>query len=744
MAGYSSLPSLDIDPIGIGASHAASMQSTLDAQQMSQQRAQLFPGQLQAQQLENDKASQLNPLEIQSAKNKSALEAMSMANDTLGQVAKDAQAADPEQAPDVWDEGMRAAADKGVAQAKQYIGHYRSDLAEKVSAAYGAGEEGGSKRSGGGAAPNAPDPAALDLQFAKLPPAQIQKVSSNLNRVIQSFNGVKDKQSWDNEIQSLREAGIPIDQILPNADWNPLNYAAAKRLIDNQVPYRDAAERAMARQAAGVGAPMVPNKVMQIGNRLYSVDPYGQNATQIASADKFEYEGPEKTGGGAKVFNPVTGTLTAPGASGAPSGSFMDFADRMEGLENGTGDPAARNPRSTAMGNGQFIKATWLQEARDALPQQTAGKSDDQILAMRADPQAARFVTAAYAQKNSQTLMDRGLPVTTGTLALAHRLGPDGAVKLLHASADTPLTEILPASVISANPDMKGQTAGQYANRLISQIGNQPVLTPTGDEASIPGNPNLHGDAYLKSMPDQSIANQVKAIAEGRQQQPSSFFLKTPYGQMMMRSLAQYDPGFDLSLYQSRVAANTDLAKGKMGQNVTSFNTTIGHLGALSDAIDKLQNTSFPLVNQAYNVWRNNTGDPRVNAFNVNVDAAASELTRAFRGTGGNESDIQAWKKTLSAANSPEQLHAAVDKAVDLLESRIDATGDQYGRAMRKTVAPDSLLSPVARTTLQKLKGGSANTNQGGGGGNFVNGKIYRDKAGNQARFQNGQWVPVQ
>lgn len=743
MAGYSALPSLDIDPIGIGAAHAASMQSTLDAQQQYDARAQLLPGQLEAQKLENDTNSQLAPLQIQSAKSRSALETMSLANTTLAQVARDAQAADPEDASAIWDEGMKAAADKGVVTAKQYVGHYRADLAEKIGDAYGSEEGGKSKTSGGGAAAaNAPDPGSLDMQFAKLPPQQVQKSLSNLNRVIQSFNTVKDKQSWDNEIQSLREAGIPIDQILPNTDWNPLNYATAKRLVDNQVPYRDAAERAIARQTAGVGAPMVPNKVMQIGNRLYSVDPYGQNATQIASADKFEYEGPEKTGGGAKVFNPVTGTLTAPGASGAPSGSFMDFADRMEGLENGTGDPAARNPRSTAMGNGQFIKATWLQEARDALPQQTAGKSDDQVLAMRADPGAARLVTAAYAQKNSQTLMDRGLPVTTGTLALAHRLGPDGAVKLLHASADTPLTDILPANVIAANPDMKGQTAGQYANRLISQIGNQPVLTPTGDEASIPGNPNLHGDAYLKSMPDQSIANQVKAIAEGREQQPSSFFLKTPYGQMMMRSLAQYDPGFDLSLYQSRVAANTDLAKGKMGQNVTSFNTTIGHLGALSDAIDKLQNTSFPLVNQAYNVWRNNTGDPRVNAFNVNVDAAASELTRAFRGTGGNESDIQAWKKTLSAANSPQQLHAAVDKAVDLLESRIDATGDQYGRAMRKTVQPDSLLSPVARSTLQKLKGGSANTSQGGG--NFVNGKIYRDKAGNQAKYQNGQWVPVQ
>lgn len=699
------LPALQVNPLGQGIQDTTGTLQNMSALQTYQNQQALQPDQLAAARAQLQSQTALAPLEVKSAQQKSDLQSIAVQNQTLAQVAQDAEAADPEDAPKVWDAGMKAAASKGMTLAGQYVGHYRTDLADKVAEIYGDPGGPAAAKSASSMPSNMPDPGQLDVAYSKLPIDQVQKLAINNNKVIQSFNNVKDQDSWNAEIQALKDAGIPVDKVLPNTDWNPWNFATASRLIQNLVPYRDAAERAVARSTAAIPLPTAPNKTIQVGNRIYAINPQGTEATQLASADKFEYEGPEKTGGTAKVFNPVTGQVGAPGAGGAPSGSFLDFADKIDGLENGTGNPSAQNPRSSAMGNGQFINATWLQQAKQAMPQQTAGKSDDQILAMRSDPQAARLVTAAYAQQNSQTLMDRGLPVTTGTLALAHRLGPDGAVKILGASADTPLSTLLPANVLSANPDMKGQTAGQYASKLLAQIGNQPVLTPTGDDASIPGNPSLHGDAYLKSMPDQSVANQVKAIAEGREQQPSSFFLKTPYGQMMMRSLAQYDPGFDLSLYQSRVAAQTDLAKGKMGQNVTSFNTAIGHLGALDDSINRLENTSFPLINSAVNTWRSQTGDPRINSFNVARDAVAGELTRAFRGTGGSVSDIDEWKKTLDAANSPEQLHAAVSKGVDLLNSRIEATNDQYSRSMRIKSDPGNLLSPHARATLARLSG---------------------------------------
>lgn len=743
MAG--ALPELDFQ----GAFDPIANQNAL-AQYQAQQK--ILPGEIAATEATNAAKSALAPLTVQAEQQKSALATADYNRSTVSQIAQDTLKLDPDERPNYFNEQMKEQSEKGNKYASQFADRYRDDVVQHLASDQG--DAVGAGKSSAAAVQNPDMEEALDLQIAKLPPGQATKTYANYNRAIESFNKVRTADDLQSEVKLLEQAGIPVSQMLPGLDFSntdpkafQFNFAALHNLAEKAVPYRDAFARAAMREAAGLPVAAPPNKVMMVGNRLYSVDPLGQSAKQIASADKFEYEGPDKTMGAAKIFNPVTGTLTAPGASGsAPSGSFLDFADKMDGLENGTGNPGARNPNSSAMGNGQFIKATWLEQAKSALPAQTAGKSDDEILAMRSDPQAARMVTAAYAQQNATKLLDEGMPVTTGTLALAHRLGPDGAMKVLEASSDTPLSSLLPRNVIAANPDMRGKTAGEYANGILQKIGNQPILTPTGDNASTPGDSRLSGDAYLRSVPDQSIANQVKAIAEGRQQQPSSFFLKTPYGQMMMRMLAQYDPGFDLTLYQSRVATQNDLAKGKMGQNVSSFNTAIGHAARLDASIDALGNSSyFPgVINPVMQAAKGQMSpefQSALKTFTTDKAALVDELTRAFRGTGGNVHDIENWENNLKQADSPVALHSAVREAMALLKSRIEAVGDQYSRGMRKTVAPETLLTPAARAGLARLTGGDQSN---GGQQKFVENQVYSDKHGNKAKYQNGAWVPVQ
>lgn len=726
MAELSALPALAINPVEFGAKNdALTIQNQQNYDALQQERS-LAPYAMAAQKSALQQKTDLDTTAYNEAQ--------------LAQIATQTQALDPEERASYWNTQMKALAAKGNNVAAQYVGHYRDDLANNVASIYGGKtDQGGSDASA--AAANGPNPQALDMAVANLPVEQVQQSLGNLNKAIDSFNNIKDATSWTAEIASLQAAGIPVEKMLPSLDWSPLNYAAAHRLIQNMVPYRDAMMRAVARQASGVPTPAVPNKVVNVNGTLYAVDPFGQHATPLASTPSYEYEGADKTGGGAPVvFDKKTGKVVNPGIA-ASTDAFGSFADRMLQMENGTGNPAAKNPNSSAMGNGQFINATWLQEARAQLPQ-TQGMSDAQVLALRANPQLARQVTIGYAQKNAEVLQNAGMPVTTGTLALAHRLGPDGALKILQSPADTPLAQILPANVIAANPDMRGQTAGTYAKGIIAQMGNAPILTAQGTAATVPGDANLHGDAYLKSIPDQALASDLKAYAEGRIQQPSSFFMKTPYGQMIMRALAQYDPGFDLTLYNSRVAANTDLARGKMGQAVTSFNQAIGHLGNLQDAVTRLENTNFPLINSAVNTWRSQTGDPRITAFNVARNAVADELTRAFRGTGGNESDIASWEKSLNAANSPAQLHAAIQMAVHLLDSRIQAIGQQYNRAMRfNAIAdPTTLLSPNARATLARLGGTESAAPKAPPIGTVQKG--YRFNGGNPA--DPNSWVKVQ
>lgn len=217
----------------------------------------------------------------------------------------------------------------------------------------------------------------------------------------------------------------------------------------------------------------------------------------------------------------------------------------------------------------------------------------------------------------------------------------------------------------------------------------------------------LSGDEFLKTMP-KPVADQIKAISEGRIAFPSGFALKTPYWQKMVQMLSQYDPNFDAVNYGSRSKTRNDFTAGKSAANIASFNTAIGHLDSLDKTVDDLGNSTSPLYNTAKNAVRGQFDtDYQMSRkkFDAARNAVASELTRAFRGTGGNVHDLQEWEHALNAADSPEALHAATRTAIDLLRSRIEAVGDQYNRGMGTTRDPLQLLSPHAQEVMARLEG---------------------------------------
>ncbi len=136
------------------------------------------------------------------------------------------------------------------------------------------------------------------------------------------------------------------------------------------------------------------------------------------------------------------------------------------------GNPKAKNPLSTATGLGQFIASTWLTMINTHRPDLAQGRTREEILALRTDPDLATEMVAALARGNASYLRSRGQPVTPGNLYLSHFLGPDGAVTALSASRDTPLANLFPAAVIKANPFLTGKSAGyvvDWAARKMQQ-----------------------------------------------------------------------------------------------------------------------------------------------------------------------------------------------------------------------------------------------------------------------------------
>jgi len=203
--------------------------------------------------------------------------------------------------------------------------------------------------------------------------------------------------------------------------------------------------------------------------------------------------------------------------------------------------------------------------------------------------------------------------------------------------------------------------------------------------------------------------NRVKAIVEGREPYPSPN-TRSGDAQLIREAVHAADPNFDAVNFTARQQTRKNFTSGKAAGNVTAFNTAIGHLGTLADSIDGLGNRSSPWYNRVTQPISENL-DPKYAAnlkkFEASRTAVADELTRAFRGSGGNVHDIVQWEKTINTADSPQALRAAVQQAAELLNSRIVSLGDEYNRGMGTTKSPMELLNPKAAAAFQHmLEGG--------------------------------------
>jgi hypothetical protein len=127
------------------------------------------------------------------------------------------------------------------------------------------------------------------------------------------------------------------------------------------------------------------------------------------------------------------------------------LVERIIAVES-NGDPNAKNSRSSAVGLAQFLDETWLDLVRAYRPDLARGRSARETLDLRREPKLAREITMRFVERNIAMLRQRGLPVTAGTLYLAHFAGSAGAVAILSAPDDSD------AALVIASADSTGRT----------------------------------------------------------------------------------------------------------------------------------------------------------------------------------------------------------------------------------------------------------------------------------------------
>lgn len=140
------------------------------------------------------------------------------------------------------------------------------------------------------------------------------------------------------------------------------------------------------------------------------------------------------------------------------------FLDRLMMTESG-GKLHAKNPRSSALGPFQFIHSTFYEVVMRHLPEVADGKSYAEIQALRVDMKVARQAALAYTRQNAVSLNARGVKPEPGFLRLAFLVGPTGAVAVISAKPETPVSALLSAAAIGANPFMRKMTAEQLIDR---------------------------------------------------------------------------------------------------------------------------------------------------------------------------------------------------------------------------------------------------------------------------------------
>ena len=125
--------------------------------------------------------------------------------------------------------------------------------------------------------------------------------------------------------------------------------------------------------------------------------------------------------------------------------------ERIIAVES-NGNPNEKNSHSSATGLGQFLNTTWLDLIREYRPDLTKGRSESETLELRRETKLAREITTRFVERNAAMLRQRGLPVSAGTIYLAHFAGVAGAVAILSAS------DSADAALVLAGADATGRT----------------------------------------------------------------------------------------------------------------------------------------------------------------------------------------------------------------------------------------------------------------------------------------------
>lgn len=240
----------------------------------------------------------------------------------------------------------------------------------------------------------------------------------------------------------------------------------------------------------------------------------------------------------------------------------------------------------------------------------------------------------------------------------------------------------------------------------------QPIALPANafgtDTSELAAKGGYHNPSAFDGV-NRDVADRAKALLTYTTPATPYMFARDPLtkaaaGLITSRGI---DPSWNPGNYELRQKVKQSFTSGADATGLKSLNQTIYHLGDLKDQVPELNNASGFLStavrNPIENWWATANGDKRPGTFQETADAAANELVRALRGTGGNEADIQEWRKNLPVNGSPEQQNGQIDKAIDILSGAVSAYRQKYTKGIGKPPVDFPFIDDRGRRILTQM-----------------------------------------
>ena len=318
-----------------------------------------------------------------------------------------------------------------------------------------------------------------------------------------------------------------------DAAW-PKTFEGNRGVLEKQMLTAEQAAQAQAAKLADERKALQPS-VHEFGGTPYSVVGTTAQPITVGGATPAAPSTATPAGAAAAGVQPFAAPANTPAAvmrQPAAAPAVGDAQAMRTAQIEGTG----KNPMSSAQGLHQFIDSTFVGTAKKVFPE-LASKSPAEILILRGTKLAdGTPIEAVLEQKfrtdNIASLTSAGIQPTPGNVYLAHFLGAGGARNVLSADPNTPLSQVVSADAIKANPEvlaLRNKTVGDLQNWANSKFGGQPGLAasmtagnarlggapagfvPAGGAPMSPGAPTVNNALMASMMAGQAAPTNMLA-----------------------------------------------------------------------------------------------------------------------------------------------------------------------------------------------------------------------------------------